>query len=336
MLNQLIVAASAAKRVFEIIDLEPDINIDDPQAMDLAQVLPPGQVPTLEFREVMFAYQMRPDSQVFAGLSFVLPGSSSIAFVGKSGCGKSTTVSLLMRFYDPQAGEVLLDGRPLTSYNLSSYQRRIGVVSQETQIFARSIRENIAYGLQPDDYNDACIEAAARQANAHEFILATERGYDSLLGENGCRLSGGQKQRLSIARAFLRRPQLLILDEATSALDSENEKQIQQALDDMVVAMAGSCSIVIIAHRLSTVMGVDKILLLDNGRVCEEGSHEVLMAKGGAYASLVSQQMAPVSDASGGQGGEGSKEDRKKGKGKGRARVKAKEKDGDLLLGDDA
>jgi len=297
MLNQLVVAASAAKRVFEIIDLEHDININDPNALQLEEVVPVGHVPTIEFRDVCFTYQMRPEDQVYRGLSFTIPAGSTTAFVGKSGCGKSTAMSLIMRFYDPQQGTILLQDRPLQDYNLRSYMRRIGVVSQETQVFARSVRENLVYGMQPEDYDDEAIEKAARQANAHDFIMSMDRGYDSMLGESGCRLSGGQKQRLSIARAFLRRPQLLLLDEATSALDVENEKQIQRALDDMVSAMAGSCSIVIVAHRLSTVMGADKIIVINEGRVHEEGSHEVLMRNDQIYASLVKRQLSLAKDS---------------------------------------
>eukprot|EP00927_Polykrikos_kofoidii_P031796 TRINITY_DN2725_c0_g4_i1.p1 TRINITY_DN2725_c0_g4~~TRINITY_DN2725_c0_g4_i1.p1 ORF type:complete len:963 (+),score=130.85 TRINITY_DN2725_c0_g4_i1:104-2992(+) len=297
MLNSLIVATSAAKRVFEVIDLVPDIDINDPGAVPLDQLLPRGRVPSIEFHDVSFTYQMRPDSLIFRGLCFKIHAGTTAAFVGKSGCGKSTVMSLLMRFYDPQEGIVLLEGRPLAEYNLRSYQRRIGLVSQETQVFARSVRENLVYGIDPNDYSDDKIEWAARQANAHEFIMSMDRGYDSMLGESGCRLSGGQKQRLSIARAFLRRPQLLLLDEATSALDAENEEQIQEALDDMVKAMTGSCSIIMIAHRLSTVMGVDKIIVIDEGHVHEEGTHAELMSNDQIYAGLVRRQQAPADDS---------------------------------------
>ncbi|CAE8637893.1 unnamed protein product [Polarella glacialis] len=296
MLNSLIIAASAAKRVFEVIDLLPDIPINDERAATLESVLPDGQAPSLEFRDVHFTYQMRPDRAVFAGLSFTIPAGSTAAFVGRSGCGKSTAMALLMRFYDPQQGQVLVQGLPLTDYNLRSFQRRMGVVSQETQIFARSVRENLTYGMRPEDISHADVEEAAQRANAHDFIVAMDRGYDSMLGEGGGRLSGGQKQRLSIARAFLRKPQLLLLDEATSALDTENERQIQEALDRMVSTMAGSCSVFIIAHRLSTVMAADRIIVIEAGRVHEQGSHEELLRQGGIYSTLVLRQAAKQSE----------------------------------------
>mmetsp|Transcript_26643 Transcript_26643/g.57894 ORF Transcript_26643/g.57894 Transcript_26643/m.57894 type:complete len:1023 (-) Transcript_26643:20-3088(-) len=308
-LNTIVVAASAAKRVFEIIDLDPDIPIDDSKALSLESVISVGSAPSIEFKNVQFTYQMRPDKQIFTDLSFTIPSGSTVAFVGKSGCGKSTTMQLLLRFYDPQKGQVLVEGQPLTAYNLRSYQRRIAVVSQETQVFARSVKENLTYGMKPGDYNDEMIEAAAKQANAHDFIMAMDRGYDSMLGESGGRLSGGQKQRLSIARAFLRRPQLLLLDEATSALDTENERQIQKALDDMVEAMAGSVSVVIIAHRLSTVMNADKIIVINEGKVAEEGDHSKLMREDGIYASLVKRQEAREAEKE----GEEAKENKSKG-----------------------
>jgi len=307
MLNTLVVAASSAKRVFEVMDLEPDIQMDDTSAVPLDREVPLGRVPEITFENVHFTYQMRPDKKVFEGLSFTIPAGSTIAFVGRSGCGKSTTMGLLMRFYDPQQGRILLAGRPLADWNLRSYQRRIGVVSQETQIFARSVRENLTYGMEPEDYADELdpstgavlrspIEEAAKSANAHEFIMQMDRGYDSMLGEGGSRLSGGQKQRLSIARAFLRRPQLLLLDEATSALDTENERQIQGAIDDMVRAMAGSCSIVIIAHRLSTVRDANKIVVINDGEAVEQGTHDELMKEDAIYASLVKRQMSKAEE----------------------------------------
>lgn len=322
MLNSLVVAASAAKRVYEIIDLQPDIKIDDVDADSLVTTVPVGQAPAIEFRDVHFTYQMRPDRKVFAGLSFTIPAGSSVAFVGKSGCGKSTCMQLLMRFYDTQQGEVLVGGRPLPEYNLKSYMQRIAVVSQETQVFARSVKDNLTYGMDPESYDDALIEWATRQANAYEFIMQMDRGFDSMLGESGGRLSGGQKQRLSIARAFLRRPQLLFLDEATSALDSENEKQIQQALDHMVAAMVGgSVSVVIIAHRLSTIMGCDNIIVMNQGQVYEQGNHAALMTKDGIYASLVKRQQAKESEADAKDGGDENKagkgKSKKGGKGKG-------------------
>jgi len=321
IVNTLVVASSASKRVFEIMDIKPDIDMDDKDAIPLGDLIAEGRAPTVEFRDVHFTYQMRPDRKLFAGLSFEIPGGSTAAFVGRSGCGKSTAMSLLMRFYDPQEGKVLLEGKPLPEVNLRSFQRRIGIVSQDTQIFARSVRDNLAYGLQPEEYSEEAMEAAAKRANAHEFVMQMESGYDTLVGEAGNRLSGGQKQRLSIARALLRRPQLLLLDEATSALDSENEKQIQNALDDMVSSMQGSCSIVIIAHRLSTVMTADKIIVMDAGAVIEQGNHDQLMRQGQLYFSLVQKQMARQSGELSDGDGEGQRRLKGKGKGKGKGKV---------------
>eukprot|EP00929_Paragymnodinium_shiwhaense_P049138 TRINITY_DN24801_c0_g2_i1.p1 TRINITY_DN24801_c0_g2~~TRINITY_DN24801_c0_g2_i1.p1 ORF type:complete len:255 (+),score=55.96 TRINITY_DN24801_c0_g2_i1:287-1051(+) len=235
---------------------------------------------------------MRPGKQVLSGLSFRIDAGQTVAVVGRSGAGKSTLVSLVLRFYDPQGGDVLLNGHPLPEYVLRSHQQRVGVVSQETQLFCRPILDNLTYGLPPEAATEEAVLKATRMANAHEFIMGMEDGYKSMVGEGGVRLSGGQKQRLAIARALLRRPSLLILDEATSALDAENEGQVQQALDELVRSMAGRCSVMLIAHRLSTVMGADNIVVLEKGRVVEQGSHTELLEEGGIYAQLVQRQLA--------------------------------------------
>lgn len=287
VLNTLIRAASAAQRVFEIIDLQPDIKIDDGPLSIAA-----GSPCTVEFRDIRFAYQMRPEKEVLKGLSFEIPAGSTVAVVGRSGAGKSTLVSLLLRFYDPQGGQVVLNGRPLQEYNLRSFQKRVGVVSQETQVFCRPIRDNIMYGMRESEVTDDMVAEAARTANAHEFIEDIDEGYRTMIGEGGVRLSGGQKQRLAIARALLRRPSLLLLDEATSALDAENEGKVQESLDQLVRTMAGRCSVMLIAHRLSTVMNADKIVVLDSGTVVEQGTHDELLENGQIYAQLVQRQLA--------------------------------------------
>jgi len=290
MLNTLVRAASAAQRVFEIMDLQPDIQLDVGTL-----TLGPGQVCEVEFCDVHFAYQMRPDKQVLGGLSFGIPAGSTVAIVGRSGAGKTTLVSLLLRFYDPQLGEVLLNGRPLTEYSLRAYQKRVGVVSQETQVFCRPICDNLTYGLEGDMNHEKVVEAAC-MANADEFIRDLDGDYNAMIGEGGVRLSGGQRQRLAIARALLRQPSLLLLDEATSALDAENEGKVQQSLDALVHSMAGRCSVMLIAHRLSTVMGATKIVVIDGGRVAEQGSHSQLLQSDGLYAQLVQRQLAKTAN----------------------------------------
>lgn len=287
MLSSLVRAASSAQRVFEIIDLEPDIPLRG------GLIAPTALEPcTLEFRDVHFTYQMRPDEEVIRGLSLsILPGQTT-AIVGRSGAGKTTLINLLLRLYDPQQGQVLLNGRPIGEYDATAYRRQVGVVSQDTQMFCRSILENLSYGLQSEDVTEDMVSEAAHMANAHDFIHRLDGGYHGMVGEGGLRLSGGQRQRLAIARALLRQPSLLLLDEATSALDAENEGQVQQALDKMMSSMAGACSVVLIAHRLSTVMNADKIIVMNHGQLAEQGTHQELLENGNIYAQLVKRQLA--------------------------------------------
>jgi len=314
MLNTLVKAASAAQRVFEIIDLEPDIPADEGH-----KGLDDGPV-SLAFKEVSFYYPMRPDAMVLKGLSFTVGAGQTVAMVGKSGAGKSTLVGLMLRFYDPKGGQLLLNGEPLTEYNLRFYRKKVGVVSQDTQVFCRSILENLTYGLEPGEVPpQAEVEKAAEAASANDFIQKLEEKYHSMIGEGGTRLSGGQRQRVAIARALLRRPKLLLLDEATSALDAENEGKVQQALDDLVHSVHGNCSVVLIAHRLSTVIGADKIVVMDEGLVAEEGTHEELLKNDNIYAGLVKRQLAKEANVVGEDAAEASQW---KGKGKGRFKGK--------------
>ena len=238
--------------------------------------------PLVELRHVTFGYS--PDTPVLHEVSLRVARGRTVALVGASGSGKSTIADLIGRYYDIQGGSLLFDGVPVNEWPLADLRRRIGVVAQDTLLFNDSVAANIAFGRP--DATRADIEAAARAAQAHDFISALPQGYDTNLGEGGSLLSGGQRQRISIARALLRNPELLILDEATSALDTENERQLQQTLDTVLHDRTA----LVIAHRLSTVRNADHIVVLDGGRIAEEGTHDQLMALGGRYSHLVALQ----------------------------------------------
>ena len=271
----------ASERILEILDESSEPT---------HQPLPAAQVPlavrgNIEYRNVAFRYPTRPDLPVLQDMSFDIAAGEKIALVGPSGAGKSTIVSLLMQFYDLSGGEILIDGRPIGSYDLTELRRHVGIVPQETLLFGGSIHENIAYGKTTATEEE--IIAAARKANAWQFIASFPEGLDTVVGERGIKLSGGQRQRVAIARAILKNPAILLLDEATSALDSESEKLVQGAMDEL---MKNRTSI-IIAHRLSTIRKVDKILVIDGGRIVEQGSHEELADnENGLYANLLKLQ----------------------------------------------
>uniref|UniRef100_A0A8C3XJT9 ATP binding cassette subfamily B member 4 n=1 Tax=Chelydra serpentina TaxID=8475 RepID=A0A8C3XJT9_CHESE len=243
----------------------------------------------IAFKEVMFNYPTRPDVQVLQGLNIKVEKGQTLALVGSSGCGKSTVVQLLERFYDPLDGEMLLDGQNAKALNIQWLRAQIGIVSQEPILFDCSIAENIAYGDNSREVSFEEIVNAARAANIHSFIDSLPNKYNTCVGDKGTQLSGGQKQRIAIARALVRHPQILLLDEATSALDTESEKVVQEALDK---ARQGRTCIVI-AHRLSTVQNADKIAVIQNGRVVEQGTHQQLLAEKGIYYSLVNVQAGP-------------------------------------------
>jgi ATP-binding cassette subfamily B protein/subfamily B ATP-binding cassette protein MsbA len=240
-------------------------------------------VEELRFDEVGFEY--REGRPVVRDFDVTVPGGSVVALVGRSGAGKTTVTDLVARFHDPTTGRILLNGTDLRDLTLGSYRDLIALVQQEVFLFDGSVRDNIAYGAS-GEVTDAQVEDASRRANAHEFILDLPEGYDTLIGERGVKLSGGQRQRLAIARAVLKAPEILILDEATSNLDTESEQLIQAAMADL---LAGRTTFVI-AHRLSTVRRADLILLLEEGRVVERGTHDELMQLRGKYFEMVQRQ----------------------------------------------
>jgi len=251
-----------------------------------ALVMPQPQG-AVAFERVSFAYEGAPDVRVIDGLSFSIAPGERVAIVGASGAGKSTVFQLTMRFYDCQQGRVLVDGVDVKAVDPAALRARIALVPQDPSIFGGTVSENIAYGQERA--SEAAIESAARRAAADGFIRELPRGYAAELGERGVTLSGGQKQRLAIARAILKDAPILLLDEATSALDAHSEAQVQAALDDV---MTGRTTLVI-AHRLATVQKADRILVMEAGRIVEEGTHAALVAKGGVYARLAALQFGP-------------------------------------------
>lgn len=272
-------AAGAAERLVEILAVEPEVKAP---ARPLA--LPEPARGEVSFVAVRFAYPVRPDARVLDEVSFEVKRGEKIAIVGPSGAGKSTLFSLLLRFYDPSGGVVRFDGVPIAEVEPEALRRRIALVPQDVAIFAASVADNIRYGRPEAD--DAAVIQAAKLAFADEFIARLPEGYASQIGERGVTLSGGQRQRLAIARAILRDAPLLLLDEATSALDAESETMVQKALETL---MEGRTTLVI-AHRLATVLNCDRILVMDEGRIVEEGSHAELVARGGLYARLAELQ----------------------------------------------
>jgi subfamily B ATP-binding cassette protein MsbA len=269
-------ALAAAERLFDVLD-EPTEQQTDRGTRTIA-----GFERAIVFDDVTFAYETDP---VLEDIGFTAPKGSVIALVGPSGSGKSTLVDLIPRLYEAAAGAITIDGVDSREIKLSSLRALTGIVSQDTVLFNDSVRNNIAYGASAK-YTPEQIEHAARAANAHDFIVALPQGYDTVLGERGTRLSGGQRQRLAIARALLIDPPILILDEATSALDTESERLVQEAVDRL---LAGR-TVFVIAHRLSTVVHADLILVLDRGRIVERGTHAKLLAERGAYYRLHSLQ----------------------------------------------
>jgi ATP-binding cassette subfamily B protein len=272
-------AAGAAERLSELLETQPDIKIaENPQVLAMPVR---GEI---GYKDVTFTYPTRPDARALDKMSFSVRPGETVAIVGPSGAGKSTLFNLLLRFYDPQSGVVSIDGFDLAKLDPVDLRKHIALVPQDTVIFSTSVGENIRYGRP--DATDEEVRAAAKSALADEFISKMSKGYDTRVGERGMTLSGGQRQRIAIARAILRDAPVLLLDEATSALDAESEVKVQTALEHL---MEGRSTLVV-AHRLSTVRNADRILVMDEGKIVDQGSHSALVKKGGLYARLAKLQ----------------------------------------------
>ncbi len=272
-------AAGATERLVELLAMESPVQ-------EPADPVPPADPARgkIEFDRVSFAYETRHEIPALSDVSFTIQPGERVALVGPSGAGKTTILQLLLRFYDPEIGQIRLDGVPIDGMRLNDLRRHLALVPQEPVIFADTVRANILFGRP--EASAAEIEAASKAAAAHDFIAALPEGYDTWLGERGVLLSGGQKQRIAIARAILRDAPVLLLDEATSSLDAESERAVQQAVDHL----SEGRTTLVIAHRLATVKRADRILVIDGGRLVATGSHDDLVAQGGLYARLARLQ----------------------------------------------
>jgi subfamily B ATP-binding cassette protein MsbA len=266
---------AAGERVLAIIDTENEV-VDKPEAVKLTTFKS-----QIEFRNTSFAYNT---AEVLKNISFTIPKGKMVAIVGQSGAGKSTSADLLCRFYDPQSGGVFIDGSDIRDYTLESLRKQMGIVTQEAILFNDTVFNNIAFGIENADEKDVIF--AAKVANAHEFIIQMEEGYQTNIGDRGSRLSGGQRQRISIARAVLKNPPILILDEATSSLDTESEKLVQDAIQKLMMNRTS----LVIAHRLSTIQHADEIIVLHAGKIVQRGTHQDLIAIEGIYKKLCDMQ----------------------------------------------
>lgn len=316
--TQVFTAVAACGRVFYLLERKPKIKNFDGISEDgddsetssekegnKPSVLRKSVVPfkpmegNIEFENVMFSYPSRPDVLVLNAFSLKLPRNTTTALVGSSGSGKSTVVSLIQRFYDVDSGTIKLDGLDLTHLDMNWFRSQIGYVQQEPSLFGVSIRDNLTYGLSEADaakITQEELESVCRDANAHEFISSWPDGYDTMVGERGVTLSGGQKQRISIARALLTNCRILLLDEATSALDAESEHEVQKAIEN---AMVGR-TVVVVAHRLSTIRSADQIVVMDNRKIVDIGTHDELLEGCKRYQDLIKRQSTMVRDVSSG------------------------------------
>lgn len=275
----IVQAKLATGELLALIDQEPEQDSCSDEGQTIKKVQ--GKI---EFTNVHFRYPSRPDKKILFGVSYSIEAGQTIALVGHSGCGKSTMIGLLMRYYTQEEGTVTIDGVHVKDFNIQWLRNVIGLVSQEPVMFATTIEMNLRLGKMDATFEE--MVEACQMANAHEFILDLPDGYKTVVGEGGVKLSGGQKQRLSIARILIRNPKILLLDEATSALDTESERHVQKAIEK---ASQGRTTIMI-AHRLSTVRHADKIFVFDHGKIAEAGNHLELMVRGGIYKTLVMAQ----------------------------------------------
>lgn len=288
LIPTVISAISVLTPAFETLDRETEIEPDSPKCSHLERIM--GSV---EFQNVKFNYPLRPDVTVLNNFSLQIEAGSKVALVGPSGAGKSSVLALLLRFYDPKAGRVLIDGKNVKEYNLKMLRAQIGLVQQEPLLFSSSIRDNIAYGNEAA--SEAEIVKVSREANIDEFISNLPDGYNTVVGEKGCQLSGGQKQRIAIARTLLKKPAILLLDEATSALDAESERSVVSALESINLNSYESSlyrtTQITVAHRLSTIKNSDIIVVMDKGQIAEIGSHSTLIqVSEGIYSRLYQLQ----------------------------------------------